>query len=150
VELTTSTHDAYCYIEGGGVFAWATRTIAAREPSALSRSADDFTYTSFGNYNRYIEYQIWDNYDLPWTYAGYPVTESYDKASDGCNLTIETGGGPTNGEGRFYDNYGTLGSTIPACAVVPQCETVTTQHISVAGHTFYNSVIWRCSGVDVY
>jgi len=81
-----------------------------------------------------------------------PVTGSYTRGTNGCNISILTG--PlvyTNSSGRFVDRYGNTqaGQGIPACKVVPTCITYRTQKYIIADVSFSHAVTWRCDNVVV-
>jgi hypothetical protein len=140
-----------CHLYAAGASAWASGTLLARSPADLTRAPDvddTWTYWQLGAYHLYRIWQVWDNYELAWNYANFPVTESYSYGSNGCNLSVEIGGWYTNNQGRFNDTYGST-TPIPACRVVPNCVTYTTQSISVAGKPFSHSVEWRCDRVTI-
>jgi hypothetical protein len=67
VEPGESGLPVQCYIEGAGVFANATGTIAPRLPSDLRRATnfpDEWDYRAPGDYTLNRKWQVWDNYGL--------------------------------------------------------------------------------------
>lgn len=78
-------------------------TYPARRPVDLTTQLDVFTYVTFGHYERLRWYATWDNYGYRYGYSGAPVTESFAISNNGCNLTIQTGPAPLNGDGEFED-----------------------------------------------
>jgi hypothetical protein len=114
---------------------------------------DSFAYSSPGDYLLTRIWQVWDNYGLPWTYSGFPVTESFTIGQNGCNIQLITRSASTNNEGRFQDMYGNFDGNhaIPACAIqqYQQCQTATAQTIIVAGVSFSHDVTWGCFNVQI-
>lgn len=128
--------------------------ITPRTPQDLrSVPPDSFTYRSPGDYLRTGIWEVWDSYGLPWTYSGFPVTESFATGHNGCNLTFGTDSASTNSQGRFQDRCGNVtgNQTIPACALpqYQQCQTESTQTIVVAGYSFSHNVTWGCFDVQI-
>lgn len=131
-----------------------SQTVEPRVPADLKKSAnvpDTYTFTGPGNYLRTRTWQVWDNYQLTWTYANMPVNESYTISQNGCNIQIATASAVTQPDGTFTDKYGNHdgSSTIPACISVPSCTTQSTQTITVAGTPFSHGVTWGCSDVQI-
>jgi hypothetical protein len=131
-------------------------TIQPRVPKDLKKSEsvlDQYTYSSPGDYLRVRTWQVWDNYDLHWTYANFPVSERYDVPpnTNGCNIQVATSSGFTQADGTFPDRYGNYDGShpIPACVPLPQCTTQTTQTITVAGVPFSHNVTFGCSDVQI-
>ena len=118
----------------------------------LSVPPDTFTYTAPGDYLRTRIWQVYDNYQLPWTYANFPVTEAFNEAGpNSCGLTIQTGSTVTNGDGRFQDQYGDWDGNHPIlqCRIDPTCTSPFTQTITVAGVPFSHGVTYGCSDVQI-
>lgn len=153
--------DWYCVLGGMAEFDYtyfaefssnSQTTIEPRKPQDLkSVPPDQYTYSSPGDFLRTRIWQVWDNYTLPWNYANFPVTESYDISQNGCNIQIATASAATNNQGRFQDQYGNFDGShpIPACVQAPQCTTQTTQTIIVAGVPFSHGVTYTCSDVQI-
>lgn len=136
----------------GSVSASDSAQLPARAPVDVRVSSEDYWYFSPGHYLKHRIYQVWDNYDLAWNYANFPVTESYTTGDNGCNISVATGSGFTDSDGRFPDDYGTDANAppgIPACQSRPSCRTDTRQTVVVAGVSFSHDVIWRCGNVDI-
>jgi len=153
--------DWYCVLGGSAEFDYtyflsfsadSQTTIQPRQPQDLkSVPPDVFTYNGPGDYLRTRIWQVWDNYDLPWTYGNFPVTESYAINQNGCNIQIISSNAATNNQGRFQDRYGNIdgSSVITACAQFPACTTQATQTITVAGVSFSHGVTYGCSDVQI-
>jgi hypothetical protein len=131
----------------------STQTVEPRVPADLKKAdvADDYTFNGLGDYLRVRTWQVWDNYQLHWTYANMPISENYSYGQNGCNITVAIASGYTQPNGTFPDRYGNYNgtSTIPACQVVPSCTTQTTQTIYVAGTPFSHGVTWGCTDVQI-
>jgi hypothetical protein len=63
--------------------------VAPRRPADLRHIWESFTYTAPGNYPCDRHYQVYDQFNGPYTYDGTPVWESFAISSNGCNITSE-------------------------------------------------------------
>lgn len=139
-----------CSLDAGGYGGYHSYYLPARDPVDLTTVLDNFSYVSFGNYERLRHYAVSDNYSRRYGYSDAPVFEAYSISNNGCNLTLATASAYLNGSGEFDDRYTTFGQAIPACAVVPNCVTQSTQTIDIDfAASFSHSVDWSCTNVAV-